>query len=262
MKMKVTTSIVAFSLGVLLIGNGSAAAQQKFEASTDGLQWAISQGRAKEFLTVMEADASDAERKERWAEASNAYHLASATAGHLGQLQKAILLGTKAVEFAERANDPRLQYLAMSFLAVAYANVGQPEKEREWIKKALEATKKISGRTEVIEGRLYGMLGQNYLRQGETKEAIEYILSALQSLESYLALNPAIGGRGTIRRSQKLNQATVRAESILFGNLNRLGSAYLQAGNPQEAIKAYERGMAIIQAGRVKNPADTRVVVG
>jgi CHAT domain-containing protein/Tfp pilus assembly protein PilF len=234
---------------------GSAAGQQKFEPTVDGRRQAITRGQAKEFLAAMEVLGLEVEKNQRWSEASSAYSQASFVARSVGQLQKAISHGTKAVELAQKANDPRLQSLAMSFLALAYADVGQPDKEREWLKKGLEATKQFQGNKEILEARLYRQLGQNYLSQRETKEAIEYLSYSVQALDARLTFLKYQARRRTPQGIQE-------TEAQIFNGLSQLGTAYLQTGNPQEAIKAFERGMAIFKASGLKNPGDTGVVLG
>jgi CHAT domain-containing protein len=228
------------------------AAQESFEPTVNSRRDAISKGRVKEFQAAMEVIGSEAEKKEHWPEAARAYSEASYSAKSMGQLAKAISLGTKAVELAERAKDPRLQSLSMQQLALAYADVGQPEKERHWLKKGLDIANAVPGDQEFFKGRLYRQLARNYLRQGEIKEAIEHASYSLRLLESSLNFNS--------RRRQVNPQQIAERQSQILNSLIVLGNAYLDAGSPEEAIKAFQRGLTLHETARLKNPATDHVL--
>jgi CHAT domain-containing protein/Tfp pilus assembly protein PilF len=232
---------------ILLFLASSAAGQQKFEPTVDSRRQAISKGLVKEFQATMEVLGSEAEKNQRWAEASSAYGEAGYASRSIGQLQKAILLGSKSVELAQKAKDPRLEAQTMSFLAQAYGDIGQLDREREWLKKALEAAKQIAGEKEAVEARLYRLLGQNYLRQREAKEAIEYLSYSVQALDARLTFL-----KTTRKRSPRRIQAT---EAQLFNGLHQLGNAYLQTGNPKEAVKVFERCLDIYETGKLTQTA-------
>jgi CHAT domain-containing protein len=230
----------------------STAAQQKFEPTENGRRQALSRGQGGEFLAAMEVLGSEAEKKDYWAEASVAYNQASLAARFVGQLQKAMSNASKALELAQRAKNPNLESTAMRQMASAYASLGQSEKEREWLKKAVEVTKKTQGNKEITEGRLYGLLGENYLRQHEAKQAIEYLSYSLQVLGSFSTYCRRVGCRAT----------AVSAETLMIPSFSALGNAYLQIGKPQEAIKVFEQGLTLIKTVRLTTPSELALIVG
>ena len=82
-------------LVALFLLDASAAEQPKIEATTDSVRDAIAKGRVAEAIAALEAQALEAEGKKDWAQAANAYVLASDAAVSGGQLQKAITYGNK-----------------------------------------------------------------------------------------------------------------------------------------------------------------------
>jgi len=253
-----TRSLVVFFTIFSLVG--FAAAQQKFEPTADYRREAIATGQVREFLNAMEAMGLVGETNKDWDRASRAYSEASVAAGTIGQLQKSVSHATKAVEMGQRARDPFLQASAILFLASAYQRLGQSQKEREWLQRGVEVAKEIKDYSkEVTEARLYRQLGQNFLRQGEAQKAIEYISHSLQKMEArltWLKNIPKLRDRGNIP------QAIQGTEFQMVSNLDQLGTAYLRAGNPQEAIKAFERGMATSKGSGLKGPEEGSLSLG
>ena len=254
--MTMRISAVCFHLAVLFIANGCAVQQQKFEPTGASMRQAIARGEAKEFLVALEVMGSEAEKKGRWAEASMAYTRASAAARETGQLQKAIAHGTAAVEMAQRAKDALAQSSAIRRLGGVYNSLGQFEREREWLQRGLEVAKQISGdRKEGEQAILYGQLGANFLRQGELQNAIEYISHSVQILDSTLIYYRSL-------RLYLKPKPILQQESDLVDALNRLGVAYLRAGNAQEAIRAFERGLTIVKTSKLDAPAEGSLSLG
>ena len=230
---------------------GSATGQQKFEPTINSRRDAIKKGSVNEFLSAMETISSEAEAMKDWERASMAYSEASWVSRSLGQLQKALTHAQKAIETSDRTRNPVLQLNANMWMGYAYADLGQPEKEREWLKKCVEIVKQIQGSKEFFEGRIYRQLGQNYLLQNETQQAIEYIAHSVQVFESLVS---------SLQRNRVYNprprQQIDQIEPFIVTGLRLLGTAYLQAGNPQEAIKAFERGMVIFTTSALKSTED------
>jgi CHAT domain-containing protein/Tfp pilus assembly protein PilF len=249
--------LVIFLCGLILADPASG--QQKFEPTAASRREAIASGQGREYVVAMEAFGSDAETKERWVEAASAYNEASVAAAQMGQLQKAISHATKGVGLAEKAQAPDLQTNAMLLLADAYGRVGQPQKEREWLRKGVETVKQIKGvNKDFFEGRLYRQLGENYYRQRETKQAIEYLSYSVGVWDARLSYLKSPAGAHT--RNAQL--AIESAEENVLTSLHRLGNAYLQAGNAQEAVKAFERGMAILTASGLKSSIEASIPMG
>ena len=174
--MKICLSIIFISLFFF----GPATAQQKFAPTNASRNQAMARGQAREYIAAMEALGAEAESKERWAQASNAYRQASSMAWLSGQLQKVIADATKAVELAQRGGNRVLEASAMISLATAYRDVGQLDRAKESLNKAVEIAKTIDGDKQVLEGNLYIAFGEFYLRAREQKPAIEYLARALE----------------------------------------------------------------------------------
>ena len=229
-----------------------AAAQPAFEPNAVSRREAISRGQITEFLAAMEAMGREEEMKERWALASGAYSEASYTASTMDQLQKAISHGLKAMELAQKANEPRLEVIAMGWLARAYEKLGQLQTERDWLKKAIEATKKLQAAVnkEMLSGRLWRLMADSHLRTEESKKAIEYVTYSLHIFESL------VGDR------RLPLQVAAEVQRQISAGLRVLGRAYLNLGNADDAIKAFQRGVAVLEANRVTSPSDTEIFLG
>jgi tetratricopeptide (TPR) repeat protein len=243
----------------MLVLGSSTLAQQKFEPTIDSYRQAIARGQVKEFVAAMEALGTEAEKNERWAEASYAFHVAGSAARNVGQLQKAIDDGFKAVELGQKAKDPRLQADPTPMLAIAYQNLRQFEKQKEWLLKGIEISKQITTVTakQNLQARLYGALGQYYLERGEFQKAIEHISYSVQQLDelvSFLKRNR--------ERLKNASQSIRNIESNLTAALSWLGNAYLQAGNSQGAIKAFEQGLAMVKNSKLDFPGESFLVHG
>ena len=197
----------------LLLGGGGLWAAE-VEPGQIAQQQAIRQGQIKEYLAAMEQLGLESEKKERWSEAAEAYVWASTSAGTIGQYQKMLSYATKAIELARRGRDAWNRTHAMQNLAAGYRRLGQANKEREWLEKALESAKEITtGGGEGFQARLYAQLGMNLLRQGEVQKAIENISFSVQIQESYLARYKSVRGRPT-------PDIISRQEAALVGALN------------------------------------------
>lgn len=198
-------------------------------------------------LSDLETKALAAEKSNNWEEAAMSYTMASLMARTAGQLQKAMAYGNKAMEIGERIKDPAIQGGAIFQLAMNLQQLGQNEKARELLLKGIEITKQmlLGPRKEVTQANLYGVLGFSFMRQGKNEEAIDYIAYAVRAQESALAF---------LKKVPYLPdpEAIPRVQSSMLSNLFRLGTAYTQAKNTEEAIKTFERGLALIQESGLK----------
>jgi len=201
----------------------------------------------------LEAKALEAEKNQNWREASISYRQATTAARSGGQLQKAVAHGTKAVEMAEKAGDLGVQANAITQLSFAYRALRHHEKAREWIEKGLEVTKQMGDdpRRTPTEARLYMQLGWNFSFRKEPQKAIDSFSQSLQRLEARIA-----SLRKVPPHRRKNPQAIPTAEALLVSTLDGLGTAYRQAGNDEEAIKAYDRGLRIIKESGLKIPVE------
>lgn len=104
------------------------------------------------------------------------------------------------------------------------------------------------------EARSYHGEGLTFLRQGETEKAIEYLTRSLGLLEFEMAR--AVGRRGYLAQNPLFSQS-VAYQRIL--TLNSLGTAHRRAGNTEEAVKAYESGISIIQRSGLKTEIEAAI---
>jgi len=259
--------LLAALLAISLLPS-SVAGQGKYDpthAST--IIEAIDRGEAREVLIDLEAQGSQAEKtaasspspQPYWVEASAAYREASRAALTLGQLQKAISLGTKALEMAEKAKNPTLQAGAMLRLEHAYRVIGNDAKAREWVARGIETAKQIQheGRRSYMLGNFLRDSGIDSLRQGKKEEAIQHISEALQLLEQHLAFLESRSDR-LPNRAQAI---TLTQHSILY-TLFRLGTAYQRADKVEEGIKTYERGLNLIKRSGAKTVVEAEIYWG
>jgi CHAT domain-containing protein/Tfp pilus assembly protein PilF len=219
------------------------------------LRQAIARGQVKEFVTAMETIGSEAEGKQRWAAASDAYYNASLAAMQSGQLQKAIAYGTKAVELGQRAKSPYRQANPSQILGNAYQRLRQFDKQRDWLQRGLEVSKQMTNGIpkEELQARLNQGLGNYYLEQGEVQNAIEHLSNSVQKIESQLSYF----------KSTRANSRTIQTrEAQLTIGLNQLGNAYLRAGKSQDAINVFEQGLAIIKESKVDSFTEAGLISG
>jgi CHAT domain-containing protein len=204
----------------------------------------------------METKALEAEKKSNWQEASTSYREASRAARISGQLQKALSYGNKAVEMAEKEGSPGLQTRGILQLSQTLGRLGQHAKRREWLQKGIEIAKLIPPGLfkEGIEANLYRELGGDFLRSGEAQKAVQYLLYSLRAQELRLTFLKS-RRRGNPQRIQSTEHHVVNA-------LERLGHAYQNAGNVEEAIKAYERGLVKIKESGLKTHLEAALYEG
>jgi len=207
----------------------------------------VSKGEGKETLSTLEAKALEAEKNSKWEEASTAYHQASVVARVNGQYQKAISYGNKAFEMGERARSPLLQARAILPLVSSYKRLGQKAQIRPLLQKGIEIVKQIppGGPKLSIEANMYRELGVDLSLSGETQRAIETMSYSLQVLDSHLSF---LQRRGATRNARQIQ----KAQNNMAVTLERLGTAYRRIGNADEAIKAYRKGLLIIEGAKLK----------
>jgi len=162
----------------------------------------------------------------------------------------------KAVEIGEKGQRPVLQVRAIIELMAIYRYLGHAAKITELSEKALEIAKKLppGPQKSINEADIYRELSFELLRAGNTQKAIEYVSYSLQVQESLLAQAKRGGAapRHVVHRLQNTQIST----------LTRLGEAQLKAGNPAEAIKAYDRALANVQTAGGNNRSGAGLMVG
>jgi CHAT domain-containing protein len=258
--MKLSTLAHALLGGVLLTWFSiSVCHAQTFEPTTASRREATARGQLKEYLAAMEALGAEGEKNQRWAEASTAFYLAAVAAQNLGQMEKTIAHGTKAVELGQKAGDPRLQADPTEPLAAAYRSLSQFEKQKEWLVKGIEISKQITNANvkQNVQGRLYGRLGVYFLQRGEYQNAIEHISYSVQQLDSLLTYFKRI--RAHLQNAQQTIQTI---ETNMTVGIGQLGNAYLRAGNIQEAVKAFERSLTLVAGSKLHLTEESNVLRG
>lgn len=210
-----------------------------------------------EALGDLEAKAMASEKANKWQEASNFYTLAARAARISGQLQKAMAYGNKGLELGEKAAGPGLQAEATMQLALALRLVGQQAKSKEILQKGIEIAKQVPPTPfkEALEANLYRELGTVFMREGDTQKAVEYISYSLQAQEARLSFFE--------NRARGVNpQVIANSKQFIVAALERLGTAYRRAGNVEEAIKSFERGIHIIKESGLKSPSESDLYQG
>jgi CHAT domain-containing protein/lipopolysaccharide biosynthesis regulator YciM len=241
--------------------------QSKYEATPASMMEAIARGEAREALAAMEAKGSEAEKNvassaspQRYRfEAANAYREAARAAQSLGQFQKAISHGSKALEMADKTKNPALQAGAIYQLQQSYRSVGNHAKARELVDKGLEVTKQIpeEGARRFSQAGFLRELGIDLLRQGKREEAIQHTSESLRLLEDHWAF---LKSRADVRL--KFPNAVRQTENNLVYTLYRLGLAYQRAGKVEDGIRAYERGLSIIKETGLKTQVEVNLYWG
>ena len=241
--------------------------QGKYEATPAATNAAIARGEAREALAAMEAQGLEAERNaasspsplRNWVEAANAYREAARAAQSLGQFQKAISHGSKALEMAEKTKNPALQTGAIYQLQQSYRAVGNHAKAREWVDKGIEVAKQIpdEGSRRFTQASFLRELGIDLLRQGKREEAIQNTSESLRLLEDHLAF---LQSRADVRL--KFPEAVRQTENSLVYTLYRLGLAYQRAGKIEDGIRAYERGLSVIKETGLKTQVEVNLYWG
>ncbi len=241
--------------------------QGKYEATPAATSAAIAKGEAREALAAMEAQGLEAEKnaasnpspRRNWEEAANAYREAARAAQSLGQFQKAISYGGKALVMAEKTKSPTLQTGAIYQLQQSYRAVGNHAKARELVDKGIEVTKQIptEGARRFSQAVFLRELGIDLLRQGKREEAIQHTSESRRLLEDQLAY---LKSRADVRR--KFPDALSRTESNLVYTLFRLGLAYQRTGKVEDGIGAYERGLSVIKETGLKTQVEVNLYWG
>jgi CHAT domain-containing protein len=250
---KLLTSLL-FSLSFLVGHDIGEPAQRTGASQREG----VSERKAGAALSEFEAKASEAESKQDWENAASAYYQASRVARLTGQLQKAVSYGTKAMEHGAKVRNPMVQARAAHVLGMAYRQLRQREKSTEIFEKGIEVSKEILQPVPKlnIQSSLYTELGTDFLRQGEIDKAIQFISYSIQLQEEQISFLTRI------RRKVPIGQSIQATQSNVAASLIRLGGAYEKADKPGEAIKTYEKGLALIKETGLKVPAEGNLYQG
>ena len=236
--------MAALSLAVLLvfIQTTTAGSQEPyFETSLISVVRAVSQGEAKKALLFYEKQAGYFENLARstesthrwWEEAARAYREASNTAHFLGDLQKAIVYGEKALALTEKLGHRRLKLATLSSLVWAHGSGRNFAKVKELIELAFKVTKELPQNTLDWlwwHGVFHLHRGQDFKRRQEFDKAIEDFEQSIHFKNEFLKTLPG-GDRKELARTNMLAAYSGR------------GDTYLSVGNYDQALDAYQRGL-------------------
>jgi CHAT domain-containing protein len=267
----------------LMIFFTSSCAVSEFQITDLITYRAVVRGKTMEALASVVAQAQEAEKnastswfpQQYWVAATEAYSRASTLANHSGQLEKSIAYGEKALETAEKLKGvvpvpgcngcdrlPGLKILASTSLANAYKSVRSFAKARGLIERGLEIVEEIPPNTQsrvASEGNVYRGLGEELMRSGEHGKAVEALSVAVYLREDHLDRFRSnffqSDGRG---RSAQLESLRINLVNILA----LLANAYLQAGQPEEALEQYQRAFSHIRDWKLTYPYGDSLYVG
>ncbi len=251
---------------LIILNTGHAVAQSGLDASISATRDAIVAGDVRQALSAMEAKALEAEKQaatrespqRSWGEVSIAYREASQLARSSGLLQKAVAYGIKALDAAQKARQPSLQTRAISRLARAYIQLGQLAKAGDLFRRGIEIAKKTN--IQSIQGaQMYRGLGNVQMLRGVTEAGIKSLSQALELVEAGLTdtKNHPPSADPKVNREAEHN-----IEEVRVGVLHELGEAYRQFEKTDEAIKFYEKGVAVIKESGVNTPAEVGLYQG
>src|ERR1700756_4513263 len=238
---------------LLLLANEEVRGQATRTPEQGSPRRAIGRANAENALRELEAKASAAEAKQNWGDAALAYLQAASTVLPSAQLEKALSYGNKALENAQKANNPLLQVRIIVALGTTYRLLGQHAKARELLEKGAVLAKGIdpSETKPGLQLSLYQALVTDALSRGETEKALGYISDSLQVEEKQLNFLKT-------HQPQALN-AIRFVQQAKINTLTRLGNVCEKKGQPEEAIAAYGKALAQIQEAKLKLPIEGNI---
>jgi CHAT domain-containing protein len=252
--MKPAVLLVFFAPPLLAIG----CSVPKYQTTQAAYRQAVVRGELREALTSYEAQAREAEKnaqaslfpQQYWQAGAAAYRRAADAAREAGQLQKAITFGEKALEMAEKSNDPGSLFSATHTLVLAYNQVRNFDKARELIEKGIAVIKGLPPNTDpraFWESNLYMHLGGDLVRRREYEKAIDVLSLSVYLQQNYMA---------TPRRNPVwLNEN----RTGLLLRLTSLGNAYRRAGRLKESAGQYQLAFDHIKEWGLKYPWEGRL---
>ena len=240
---------------------GCSVSRPEFETTAASSWSAVSSGKVKESLAVYESKAQEAEReannslvpRPHWENASANYFYASRAARGSGDLQKAIIYAERALQTAEKAEQPFYMLAAVQELIRAYEAVKIFEKSDALLQRGFELVKQLPQNSAVRDswkGILNGELGRAFMRKKEYPKAIEAYLMAIYSYRSWL----------TWLRPNSPDVATARTNIII--TLGGLGIAYRLAGQLEQAMAQYRQAFDLIKEWGIAYPYENSLYEG
>ena len=198
----------------------------------------MQRGQWREALAFYEREAARLERAERPMDAAHAHNAAAFIAPRLGEYQRAILAGTRALDLVGRAPSTRenMAVLVSASLSLgnAYRQVGDLARARGTFEAGLQAVETSPFRRRGVgwRGSLSRGLASVAYSQGDYSTAVE------QGTRAIAVLEESIGAEKAPRR--KLNLRRHLAEALLL-----VGNAQRQLGRFPEATVALRRALEV-----------------
>jgi CHAT domain-containing protein len=244
----------------------------KYPITSAAYRQAILQGELNEALASYETQAQEAEKEAAgslfsqyyWGVTIIAYMQAASAANDIGQLQKAVIYGEKALEIARRTKapvinrgDPILDYPPLPELSAIYTllpiyrSVRDFDKAVALIETGFTLVREIDEINRRIgrESYLFDALGTELLRRREYEKAIDALLKAIYLRKSFTP---------RVRRGQTWESS----ENSLVGLLIKLGDAYRSAGRLDQAVQQYQEAFEYVKEGRAKYIAEYNLYAG
>lgn len=252
-------------LFLCVLAAGCAAQQPRFTDTAESLRNATLRGEIKDALAAYEAEAIRAEKDGDWPTAINAFLQAAGAAGQAGQLQKAITLGARALDLAQRTQvsvlatarfgqgpdiyqpPPLPEIRAIQTLIRSYTFVRDFDKARALADRGLSLLKENPAGDPITrlaqEGGFYRIIGNDLLRRKEYEKAIKNFERAVDLQRVHLS-----------SRSRMSRILAENSEIGLTGALVSLARAYTAAGRFDDALEAY------LEASRRTRYGGTRII--
>ena len=238
----------AGALFLALLSVNAAAQETFYETSLVASRRATTAGEAKKALRFYEKRAAQYESFVAGGETSQAalelvsraYREASNAAFFLGDFQKAIGHGERALAIANEVNNPRLKLAVISSLHQAYRDIRNFRKAQEIIEIGLHATKafSLSSFHRIWwESIFYNYRGSDYRRRGKYRRALDDFQKALDLKKEYLKRIPPNTGKWGEQRTEH-----VRTGIVL--TYTRMGRAYLLMSKWDQALEYFEQALA------------------
>jgi len=240
---------------------GCSTPRPEFETKVSSFRAAESTARVREALAFYESQAQQAEKqasanlsaKQYWEVASRNYAFASRAAKSIGDLQKSILYAEKALQTAEKAEQPVIRLNAIHRLIVAYRDVRRFDLSDEYLQRGTEILKQahLDG---VDHDRLEGLLQSEWARAFERKR------NHADAAEAYRVA--ITSHRNRISKLDPNNAEVASARMEVVVNLSSLGFVYSRAGQLERARETFVEAFDSINEWRLKYPYEYRLYQG
>ena len=261
MKQISFSSAVLWVAYLLLLAGSCGSPRSEFQPTAASARSATSSGRLQEALAVYESEAQTAEKEAKaslfsrphWELATINYSYASRAARDTGDLQKAIIYGERALQSADKIDQPFHQLTAIHSLMSAYTAVGIFDKTDTLLSRARDLVQRLPPNTrnrENWEGILADETGRAYLRQKKYPQATEAFFDAIHWYRTWMSGLSA----------DKSIVTTARSNILLV--LGRLGFTHRQTGQLEQAMEYYREAFESIKKWNLAYPHENELYAG